>query len=162
MASYGQTVTLQFTAFDATNNVPKTGDSANFTLRWTKDGTASAPTNSCAEVDATNAPGEYKIVMTAAEASCYSGKISGKSSTSGVVIIPQAVTFERNVTVDLTQAVPTTNTAETVGDAFNAARAQGFGKWVISGTTLVLYANDGTTPVRSFTISPSLAAASRT
>jgi len=56
------------------------------------------------------------------------------------------------VKLDLTQAVPTANTAETVGDALNAARAQGFGKWVLSGTTLTLYANDGTTTVRSFTI----------
>jgi hypothetical protein len=53
---------------------------------------------------------------------------------------------------DLTQAVPTSNTVHTVGDALNAARAQGFGKWVISGTTLTLYASDGVTAVRTFTL----------
>lgn len=56
------------------------------------------------------------------------------------------------VQLDLTQAVPNSNTAETVGDCLNAARAQGFGKWVLSGSTLDLYADDGTTIVRSFTL----------
>jgi hypothetical protein len=36
--------------------------------------------------------------------------------------------------------------------ALNAARAQGFSKWVLSGTTLTLYAADGTTTVRTFTL----------
>lgn len=57
--------------------------------------------------------------------------------------------------VNLTQTVPTSNTSQTVGDAFNAARAQGFGKWVISGTTLTLYAADGSTVVRTFTTNSS-------
>lgn len=56
------------------------------------------------------------------------------------------------VPLDLTQAVPTSNTAQSVGDALNAARAQGFGKWVLSGTTLTLYAANGTTVVRTFTL----------
>lgn len=54
--------------------------------------------------------------------------------------------------IDLTQLVPTSNTAQTVGDSLNAARADGFGKWVQSGTTLTLYAADGTTAVRTFTL----------
>lgn len=56
------------------------------------------------------------------------------------------------VQIDLTQAVPTSNTAQTVGDALNAARAQGFGKWVLDGTSLTLYAANGTTVVRTFTL----------
>lgn len=67
-----------------------------------------------------------------------------------------------NARLDLTQAVPTSNTAETLGDALNAARAQGFGKWVLTGTSLVLYANDGTTAVRSFTLNSATAPTSRT
>lgn len=60
------------------------------------------------------------------------------------------------MTLSMTQAVPTSNTAQTVGDSLNAARAQGFGKWVISGTTLTLYAGDNTTVVRTLTLnSPS-------
>lgn len=66
------------------------------------------------------------------------------------------------VTLDLTQAVPTSNTAQTVGDALNAARAQGFGRWVLSGTTLTLYAADGSTVVRTFTLDNSTTPSSRT
>ncbi len=65
------------------------------------------------------------------------------------------------VTIDTTQAIPTTNTANTHGDCLNAARAQGFGKWVISGTTLNLYANDGTTVVKSFTLDSATAPTQR-
>lgn len=66
------------------------------------------------------------------------------------------------MTLDLTQAVPTSNTAQTVGDAFNAARAQGFGRWVLSGTTLTLYAGNGTTVVRTFTLDSATVPTSRT
>jgi hypothetical protein len=54
--------------------------------------------------------------------------------------------------IDMTQTIPTSNTAQTTGDALNAARADGFGKWVLSGTTMTLYAGDGTTVVRTFTL----------
>ena len=64
-----------------------------------------------------------------------------------------------NVSLTLTQALSTGETGDTVGGALLAARADGFGKWVINGTpgqagaTLVLYAADGTTIVRTFDIS---------
>jgi hypothetical protein len=64
--------------------------------------------------------------------------------------------------VDMTQAVPTSNTAQTVGDALNAARAQGFGKWAISGASLLLYAADGTTIVRTFLLDSATTPTSRT
>lgn len=54
--------------------------------------------------------------------------------------------------LDLTQPIPNSNTAQTVGDALLAARAQGFGKWIKSGTTLNLYAPDGSTIIRSFVL----------
>lgn len=65
------------------------------------------------------------------------------------------------VKLDLAQAVPLSNTAQTVGDALNAARAQGFGVWRINGTTLTLYGADGTTTVRSFTLDSATAPTSR-
>lgn len=200
MPSYGQTVTLQYVAWDTANNAPKTGDAANHTLRWVKDGTSAAPANSPAEVDGTNAKGVYKITLTVTEAQCQVGTICGVSSTSGVVILPATVSFENlptaspgaasglptldgsthllvysvsqavtvgtnndktGYTLDLTQAIPASNTAQTVGDALNAARAQGFGKWVLSGTSLVLYAGDGTTAVRTFTLDSATAPTQR-
>jgi hypothetical protein len=65
------------------------------------------------------------------------------------------------VPIDLNQAVPAANTAQTVGDSLNAARAQGFGKWTLIGTTLTIYAADGTTVVRSFTLDSAAAPTQR-
>lgn len=97
------------------------------------------------------AQGQYKFsydVETSGEASCQIDAGSGLSSPSDryidLILANSAVKFD--------QAVPTSNTSQTVGDSLNAARAQGFGKWVKSGTSLVLYAPDGTTPVRTFTL----------
>jgi len=163
MPSYGQALAIQFVAWDTGANKGKTGDGANFTMRWVKDGVSSAlSTTTVTEIDATNTPGLYKCSINGTEASCYLGTLCGVSSTANVSIIPQTVTFERNVTLDLTLAIPTSNTAQTLGDALNAARAQGFGRWAISGTTLLLYAGDGTTVVRSFTLDSATQPTSRT
>jgi hypothetical protein len=67
-----------------------------------------------------------------------------------------------NANLNLAQVVATSNTAQTVGDALNAARAQGFGKWVLAGTSLTLYAADGTTIVRTFTLDSASAPTQRT
>lgn len=95
MASRGQSITVTYVAWDTVNNVGKTGDVANHTLRWVKDGTSAAPTNSPAEVDATNAPGLYKLVLTGAECTCDFGVLAGKSSTVGISIVPVSVSFEQ-------------------------------------------------------------------
>ena len=59
------------------------------------------------------------------------------------------------VTLNMTQAVPNTNTPGTIGDSLNAARADGFGKVVYDpvGKTLTLYASDNTTVVKAFNVS---------
>jgi hypothetical protein len=80
--------------------------------------------------------------------------------TQGGVTIP-TVTTVTSASLNLAQSVPNSNSAQTVGDALNAARAQGFGKWVLSGTTLSLYAADGTTTVRTFTLDSATAPTQR-
>lgn len=65
-------------------------------------------------------------------------------------IVGQEFIVADKVKVDMTQAVPVTNDPQTVGDSFNAARAQGFGKWSKVDATLYLYAADGSTLVRTF------------
>jgi hypothetical protein len=70
---------------------------ANHTLRVITDGTAAAPDNSPAEVDATNCPGEYKIELSASEMNGDSIILCGKSSTSDVVIIPVKLTTEQGL-----------------------------------------------------------------
>ena len=95
MASRGQSIVVTYVAWDTINNVGKTGDVANHTLRWIKDGTAAAPTNAASEIDATNVPGVYKITLTTAECTCDSGTLAGKSSTANISIMPKDVTFEQ-------------------------------------------------------------------
>lgn len=84
---YGVSVVAHIIAWDQTNGVMKTGDAANITLKWNKDGVSSTTTNACSEVDATNEPGVYKVTLTAAECQCKLGKLSGKSTSSGIIII---------------------------------------------------------------------------
>lgn len=86
----GQGGVVFYYAWDVTNNVPKTGDVANHTLRLVKDGgSPAAPTNSPSEVDATNCPGLYKLTLTNGEMVYTTVGLHGKSSTSGVYIMPQ-------------------------------------------------------------------------
>lgn len=94
MASRGQGVTVTYVAWDVNANAPKDGDVFNHTLRWIKDGTSSAPTNSPSQVDATNAPGVYRLALTSTETTCDVGTLAGKSSTANVVIIPLTISFE--------------------------------------------------------------------
>ena len=49
MATRGVAMTIAYVAWDTEANAGKTGDVANHTLRWIKDGTAAAPTNAPTE-----------------------------------------------------------------------------------------------------------------
>lgn len=112
MPSRGQSITITYIAWDTNANVGKSGDVANHTLRWVKDGTAAAPTNAASEIDATNAPGAYKITLTSAECTCHTGVLVGKSSTANVSIIPASIAFEQ-----LPTATPGASTGVPVLDA---------------------------------------------
>lgn len=119
MASRGQSITVTYKAWDVVNNVGKTGDVANHTLRWIKDGTSSAPTNSPSEVDATNLPGVYKLVLTTAECTCDYGVLGGKSSTANIIIIEVAIDFEQ-----LPTAAPNTNLGLPIVDSTLGVKLQ--------------------------------------
>ena len=95
MATRNVEMTITYLAWDTSANAGKTGDVGNHTLRWVKDGTSSAPTTSASEVDATTAPGIYKITMTATETDANIGVLCGKSSTSDITIVPITLQFER-------------------------------------------------------------------
>lgn len=99
MPSRGQSIVLTYVAWDTSANVGKSGDVSNHTLRWIKDGTSSAPTNAASEIDATNAPGAYKLTLTTAECTCDTGTLVGKSSTANVSIVPVSIAFEQLPTV---------------------------------------------------------------
>jgi len=115
-----------------------------------------------AEISSGTMPGLYRLdVPDAAFASGSSDvtiTVRGASGTNGAVLTVNL----SPVNINLAQSVPTSNTAQTVGDALNAARAYGFGKWVISGTTLSLYASDNTTVIKTFTLDSGSYPTSRT
>ena len=92
----GQSYVVDFVAWDMTNNQPKTGDAANITVRISKDGGAlTATTNNPQEVDATNAPGLYRVTLTASEMDANTILVVPKSSTSGVFCQSVTVLTER-------------------------------------------------------------------
>jgi hypothetical protein len=126
------------------NSVPITLVSQTSTGAWTSGGFA--------EIDAVNQPVLYRLDVPNAAFVAGVDRVTitvrGASGTNGAVVDCQLISSQ----LDLTQAVPTSNSANTVGDCLNAARAQGFGKWSVTGTTLRLYAPDGTTVVRTFTL----------
>lgn len=136
MATRGISLNICYVAWDTANQVGKTGDAANHTLRWVKDGVSLIPTNSPEEVDSVNAPGIYKINITASEADCNIGVLVGKSSSSNVSIMPITIQFERlpdaspgaNGGVPIIGAAPLTNLDVAVstradGSAYTNTRA---------------------------------------
>lgn len=127
------------------------------------------------EVDATHLPGVYEIgIPNAAIASGQSVAIMLSGATN-MVQTPIEIQLEAvnnqdatayglsAVPISITTAIPTTgNTINTIADCLNAARAQGFGPWTQSGTTLTLYASDGVTAVHTFTLNSSTTPTQRT
>lgn len=81
---------ITFLVLDTAANVPKTGDAANLTAYVSKDDGAVTVLGdtSATELDATNAPGLYSFDLTQAETNADKLVFSGKSSTSGVRVIP--------------------------------------------------------------------------
>ncbi len=115
------------------------------------------------EIDSVNMPGLYRFdipnAVFATGVKTASVEIINTTNNDRQVI---SYNFSQDQTLDFTQSIPTTNTAQTLGDALNAARANGFGKWVISGTTLNLYAADGSTIIKTFTLDSATNPTSRT
>lgn len=88
-------------AFDATTNVPKTGDSANITAYVSKDyGAVTVLADTTAtEMDATNAPGYYLFDAAQGETNGDCLMVSGKSATSNIKVIgAPAVIYTRPTT----------------------------------------------------------------
>jgi hypothetical protein len=63
---------------------------------------------------------------------------------------------ERDAIADanFARALPASPSVGTAGEALIAARAQAFGRWVIAGNTLTLYAPNGTTVLKTFALAP--------
>ncbi len=105
------------------------------------------------EVDPINMPGLYRFdVPNEVIAAGVSNSILQIVNTANNDRVNINYKFLDSQILDLTQSVPTTNPDQTVGDAFNAARAYGFGKWVINGNILEYYAPDNLTVIKSLTL----------
>jgi hypothetical protein len=88
-------------AFDATTNVPKTGDAANITAYVSKDyGAVTVLADTTAtEQDATNAPGYYLFDAAQGETNADCIQVSAKSSTANIKVIgAPAVIYTRPTT----------------------------------------------------------------
>jgi len=89
MAIKAKALTINFLVWDTSNNVGKTGDSANITLNIIKDGGASASlTNTITEPTSANMPGVYEVALTTTEMTADFITVGGKSSTADSVVFP--------------------------------------------------------------------------
>lgn len=86
----GVAATIAFGVWDTVESAWQTGDAANLTLRLMADGTVSTPSGTPAEIDGANAPGQYRLALTAAENTGTSMLLVGKSGTANCIVIPVA------------------------------------------------------------------------
>lgn len=131
-----------------------------------KGATNMAPTGLEFELDLLNYQDAAAAGLTRIDATISSRMASG-NVTVGTNNDKTGYTVSTNsdktgYTLDLTQALNTASTGDTVGGALVGARAQAFGKWTLVGTTLTLYAANATTVVRTFTLDSGTTPTSRT
>lgn len=89
-------------AWNTDTKTYETGDNANITLKVVQDGAAAAaPDNSTSEVDATNCPGMYELLLSVSEMTADSISVHGVSSTADVEIIGVTITTVPNVAAAL-------------------------------------------------------------
>lgn len=85
-------MTVVFTVWSVADDSPATGEAANLNIYIIKDGaSAVAADGTPAEVDATNAPGEYRLVLTdgsSGEMDAETVTVCGTCDTVDVVVIP--------------------------------------------------------------------------
>ncbi len=101
MALKSQPLTVQYVAWNTTTNQPAVGDSANHAITCVGDGASFRPGGSTptspAEISSAAIPGVYKIALAGSEMAYNLVTVGGKSSTSGVVLIPVTLATERGV-----------------------------------------------------------------
>jgi hypothetical protein len=113
-------------------------------------------------------PTNFSALAITAGGAVTAGTVSDKTGYSLTQAFPAnfsslSITAGGLVSLNLAQALGSSPWDQTpIGDAFKAAWSQGWGKWVIAGGNLTLYAPDNTTPARSpFAVTPTPANASR-
>lgn len=180
MATRGVPTIATYRAWDTGANAPKTGDAANHTLLWVKDGVAATAANSPAEVNSSTAPGIYKITITSTETDCTCGSLVGKSSAASVYLFGAQFGFEyvpvsAAISVDASGNVTTTSTTNiaisdallnrdmsAVSDTNARSPLNAFrflrNKWSISSGTLTVTKENDSTSAWTSTVSTDAAA----
>lgn len=97
MPQINKEMTVQYLAWNGDTNTPETGDALNHILRVIADGDPVAPFNSPEEVDATNAPGVYRLTITENENNGEIMMLTGRSATDDVSIMPVQWSNKENV-----------------------------------------------------------------
>ena len=151
----GQKVTLL--AIDTATNLPKTGDSANITAYVSKDdGAVTTLTDTTAtELDATNAPGLYTFDVSQTESNADKLLFSGKSSTSGIRIIPMTIytrpnylsslSIDSSGRVDVAKIAGTSQTARDIGASVLLSSGTGTGQVSLSSGAVTVGTNNDKT-----------------
>lgn len=105
----------------------------------------------------TDTPGDLALHVTATGADPadvilrVDALVSSRLSTSGYTAPPSAA---QNAAALLDADLDAHQTVNSAGEALKAARAQGKGKWAISGDVLTIYDTDGTTALYTFDLAP--------
>jgi len=148
MAVKNKPITVTFSVVDVSTGLGKTGDAANLTIKLVRDGVVAAPTNTPAEVDATNAAGTYKIALTASEMNCDAIRVAGKSSTANVQVIPCDVPIQ-SIDVNVASFGGNASIATAAGaNGFIGANVEAIGGDTTAGENLgYAFANTDALPV---------------
>jgi hypothetical protein len=132
---------LTVLAIDTAANTPKAGDAANLTCYVSKDDGAVTVLGdtTATELDATNAPGLYSFDLAQAETNADKLLFSGKSSTSGIRVIPLLLyTVPAAFTSFVTPPTPAANASafwqDTTAGDFTVAGS--VGKSIMNGVAL--------------------------
>jgi hypothetical protein len=135
MATRALQQVLTYIAWNTSTNVYVTGDVANHTVSWEKDGTRAATTNGAAEVDSVNLPGLYKVTMTSTETDCIEGVLGGKSSTANVILVPTMASFNYlNTSAPVTAGIPDVNVQTIAGNSTAASNVSRANRDIVRGT----------------------------
>lgn len=180
MAKRGVAGPAYYVAYNSVTGERVTGDVANHTIAWVKDGVATAATNAPFEVSAVLAPGLYCVMRTAEESDCALGVPAGTSSTDDVELFGVAMSFDdwatyedvadaqAAVIVGVAEALPSTaeivaalyaSTATSGGASFaqvcDFLTAMAKGKFTeVADNTYTWYADDGSTVLFTLIASP--------
>jgi len=102
------------------------------------------------EVDSVNMPGIYRFdipnAVFASGVNSAAIEIFNSNTNDRFVITYH---FTQEMQLDLTQSIPNSTITGSIGEALNAMRAQGFGKWTFDGTNLSMYAADNVTILKT-------------